>query len=125
MRRADLLRLGLLLGLAVGIVWAIMQRDQFSAAALEQWVENAGLWAPVAFMALYAVAAVPFLPGSVLTLAGGALFGPLWGTFYSLTGATVGATLAFLIARHLASDRVVRKSGGRLKQLIEGMEAEG
>jgi uncharacterized membrane protein YdjX (TVP38/TMEM64 family)/rhodanese-related sulfurtransferase len=76
-------------------------------------------------MAVYAVAAVLFLPGSVLTLAGGALFGPVLGTFYNLTGATIGATLAFLTARYLASDWVAAKTGGRLKQLINGVEGEG
>ncbi|MCR4319473.1 MAG: VTT domain-containing protein [Candidatus Brocadiaceae bacterium] len=65
------------------------------------------------------------MPGSVLTIAGGVLFGPIWGTFYNLTGATIGATVAFLIARYLASDLVLRKMGGRLKQLVEGVEAEG
>jgi uncharacterized membrane protein YdjX (TVP38/TMEM64 family) len=76
-------------------------------------------------MALYAVATVFFLPGSLLTLAGGALFGPLAGTFYNLTGATLGATLAFLVARYLASEWVARKAGSRMKQVIEGIEDEG
>jgi len=66
-----------------------------------------------------------FLPGSALTLAGGALFGPVWGTLYNLTGATLGATLAFLVARYLASGWVEKKTGGRLKQLKEGVEGEG
>jgi rhodanese-related sulfurtransferase/membrane protein YqaA with SNARE-associated domain len=61
----------------------------------------------------------------VLTLAGGALFGPVLGTVLNLTGATLGASLAFLVSRHLASDRVARKTGGRLKQLIRGVESEG
>jgi len=65
------------------------------------------------------------LPGSVLTLAGGALFGPVLGTFYNLTGATVGAVLAFLVARYLASDWVEQKTDGRLKQLKQGVEGEG
>jgi uncharacterized membrane protein YdjX (TVP38/TMEM64 family)/rhodanese-related sulfurtransferase len=76
-------------------------------------------------MSVYALATVLFLPGSVLTLAGGALFGPVWGTFYNLTGATVGAALAFLVARYLASDSVSRKAGGRMKRLIDGVEKEG
>jgi len=61
----------------------------------------------------------------VLTLAGGALFGPVWGTFLNLTGATIGATVAFLVSRYVASDWVTRKAGGRTKQLVEGVEAEG
>lgn len=109
----------------VGIVVAYMNRDQFDSAALEQWVQGAGLAGPLVFMAIYAIATVFFLPGSVLTLAGGALFGPVLGTFYNLTGATIGAVLAFLIARYLASDWVEQKTGGRLKQLKQGVEGEG
>ena len=111
--------------IVVGIVAAYIYRDQFNAAALEQWVQEAGLAGPLVFMIIYAIATVFFLPGSVLTLAGGALFGPILGTFYNLTGATIGAVLAFLIARYLASDWVEKKTGGRLKQLKQGVEGEG
>ena len=119
------IRIGLLLVLVSGIAMAVAYRDRFDVAALERWIQDAGIWAPLLFTAVYAVAAVLFLPGSVLTLAGGALFGPVLGTFYNLTGATIGATLAFLIARYLASAWVADKAGGRLKQLIRGVEAEG
>ena len=81
--------------------------------------------APLMFIVIYVISTILFLPGSVLTIAGGILFGPIWGTFYNLTGATIGATIAFLIARYLASDWVTRKSSGWLKQLIEGVEVEG
>lgn len=123
--KARLLRLGLFAALLAAVALAVVYRDRFDVAALEAWIQNAGIWAPLLFMAVYAVAAVLFLPGSVLTLAGGALFGPVLGTFYNLTGATIGATLAFLVARYLASDWVAAKTGGRLKQLINGVEGEG
>lgn len=119
------IRLIFLGALLVGIAVASFHHERFSGAALQGWVQNAGVAAPPIFVALYAVAAVLFLPGSILTIAGGALFGPVWGSFYSLTGATLGATLAFLVARYLAADWVARKVGGRLKQLIEGVETEG
>ncbi len=118
-------RIGILLLLVAGIIVAILFRDRFDVAALEVWINEAGIWAPLLFMVVYAIAAVLFLPGSVLTLAGGALFGPVLGTFYNLTGATIGATLAFLIARYLASDWVADKTGGRLRQLVNGVESEG
>ncbi len=123
--KARLLRIVVLAALVVGVALAVMYRDRFDAAALEAWVQNAGAAAPLLFMAIYAVATVLFLPGSVMTLAGGALFGPVAGTFYNLTGATIGAALAFLAARYLAADLVAQKTGGRLKQLINGVEGEG
>lgn len=119
------LRILLIVLIVAGIAAAVIYRDRFDAAALEAWLGEAGAAAPLVFMAIYAVAAVFFLPGSVLTLAGGALFGPVLGTFYNLTGATLGASLAFLVARYLASDWVANRTGGRLKQLINGVEAEG
>jgi uncharacterized membrane protein YdjX (TVP38/TMEM64 family)/rhodanese-related sulfurtransferase len=121
----NIARLFLLAVIVVGISLAYIYRDQFDAAALEQWVQNAGLAGPLVFMLIYAIGTVFFLPGSVLTLAGGALFGPVMGTFYNLTGATVGAVLAFLVARYLASEWVEQKTGGRLKQLKQGVEGEG
>lgn len=121
----NIARLLLLLVIVGGIVLAFIYREQFDATALEQWVQNAGPAGPLLFMAIYTIATVFFLPGSVLTLAGGALFGPLLGTFYNLTGATLGAVLAFLVARYLASDWVEQKTGGKLKQLKQGVEAEG
>ena len=119
------LRWLLLALLILGIGLSILYRDRLDAAALQQWVQQAGTAGPLLFMAIYAIGTVLFLPGSVLTLAGGALFGPVLGTFYNLTGATIGAVLAFLIARYLASDWVEQKTGGRLKRLKEGVEKEG
>lgn len=123
--KSKLLRLGLFSLVIAGITLAIAYRDRFDAAALEQWVTGAGAAGPIVFMLLYALGTVLFLPGSVLTLAGGAIFGPVLGTFYNLTGATLGATIAFIIARYLASHWVEQKTGGRLKQLKEGVEGEG
>ena len=118
-------RLLLLVVVVTGITLAVANRDALDAAALEAWVERFGAAGPLVFMLLYAVATVVFLPGSVITLAGGALFGPVWGTLYNLTGATLGALLAFLVARYLAADAVERRAGGRVKQLIDGVEREG
>ena len=125
MNNNRLIRILLSLGLLAGITLVVIYRDRFDGAALEAWLHEAGPLAPLLFMAIYALGAVLFLPGSVITLAGGALFGPALGTLYNLTGATLGATLAFLIARYLASERVAQKAGGRVQQLITGVESEG
>ena len=111
--------------LTAAITWAIGHRQGFDAPAIEAAIRNMGIWAPLAYMGLYAVATVLFLPGSILGLVGGALFGPVWGVVYALLGATVGATLAFLAARYVASDWVAAKAGGRVRQLIAGVEGEG
>ncbi len=115
--------------LAVALVAAIgvglANRDLLLSADLPARIEALGPWGPVAFVALYAVAALLFLPGSVLTLSGGALFGPVLGTLYSLLGAVIGATLAFLLARYVAGDAVRRLAGARLQALLDGVDDEG
>jgi len=122
---SKLLRWLLFILLAAGIGLAFAYRDLVDISLLQQRIEQAGVAGPLLFMAAYVLATVLFLPGSVLTLAGGALFGPVWGALYNLTGATIGAAMAFLVARYLASAWVEQKSAGRLKQLKEGVEKEG
>ena len=110
---------------SVAILAAYLNRDALDAAALDAWLRQAGAWGPAFYIGVYVLATVLFLPGALLTLAGGALFGPIWGTFYSLTGATIGATAAFAIARYVASDWAARRAGPRARRLIDGVEKEG
>lgn len=111
--------------LTVGLVY----RERLDYAGIADWVALAGPAGPLLFVGVYALATVLFLPGAVLTLAGGALFGPVWGSLYNLVGATLGATLAFLAGRHLAAHRVQaaleKREGGRIDRLMKGVEAEG
>jgi uncharacterized membrane protein YdjX (TVP38/TMEM64 family) len=77
------------------IVCLALRRELLQAATLARELQRVGPSAPILFVFLYPVATVLFVPGSALTVVGGALFGPGWGTLWNLTGATVGATLAF------------------------------
>jgi uncharacterized membrane protein YdjX (TVP38/TMEM64 family) len=124
-RRGLIYRLLLAAMLLGAIAFLALHRDLFQTARLQHELQRFGPWAPLLFIVLYALGAVLFAPGSAFTLAGGALFGPLWGTIWNLAGATLGAGLAFLTARYLAADWVAKKSGGRLARVIRGVEAEG
>jgi pyruvate/2-oxoglutarate dehydrogenase complex dihydrolipoamide dehydrogenase (E3) component/uncharacterized membrane protein YdjX (TVP38/TMEM64 family) len=73
------------------------------------WISKLGPWGPVIFVALYIVATVLFVPGSVLTLGAGALFGVVLGSVCVSISATLGATAAFLVGRYLARDAIARK----------------
>lgn len=118
-------RAGLLIPLSAALVLAYTYRGEINLNALSDALHRAGSLAPLAFIGVYALATVGFVPGSVLTLTGGALFGPVAGTFYNLTGATLGATLAFLAARHLGLGWVrERIIGGRAAEIIAGVERE-
>jgi uncharacterized membrane protein YdjX (TVP38/TMEM64 family)/rhodanese-related sulfurtransferase len=125
MMRSAVPRLALVLLLAAMVAWLAFSRDKMDPTVLDAWMEGIGMWAPLAYVALFAIATVAFVPGAVFGLAGGALFGPLWGSILNLLGATAGATIAFLVARYVASDWVRRRTGPRVKRLIEGVEAEG
>lgn len=72
-------------------------------------VESLGAWGPVLFVVMYVLACVFFIPGSVLTLGAGAVFGVGWGSVYVSLASTLGATASFLVARHLARRWVARK----------------
>lgn len=76
--------------------------------ALKGWIESLGVLGPVVFTALYIVAVVAALPGSALTVGAGALFGSVMGIITVSIGSTIGAALAFLIARYFARDAAVR-----------------
>jgi uncharacterized membrane protein YdjX (TVP38/TMEM64 family) len=75
------------------------------------WVEGLGAWGPIAFVVGYALATVAFVPGSLLTLTGGAVFGVARGALYVFAGALLGSAAAFLIARYLARQHVERRIG--------------
>jgi uncharacterized membrane protein YdjX (TVP38/TMEM64 family)/rhodanese-related sulfurtransferase len=118
-------RLALALLLAAAVTSAALYRDQINLATLDAWLGSLGLWAPLAYVLLFALATVVFVPGAIFAFAGGALFGPFWGSIWNLTGATLGAALAFLVARYLVGDWVARKAGGLAKRLIDGVDSEG
>ncbi len=76
------------------------------------WVAGLGVWGPAVFIAGYVVACVAFVPGWILTLAAGVLFGLVRGTLYVFIGAVLGSTAAFLVSRHLAREAVARRIAG-------------
>jgi uncharacterized membrane protein YdjX (TVP38/TMEM64 family) len=124
-RRNLIFRSVLVAALGAAIIWLGLHRELLQPATIEREQQRFGGWAPILFLLLYAPATVLFVPGSVLTVAGGALFGPIWGTLWNLTGATLAATLAFVIARYVASDWVAARSGERLGRLMRGVEEKG
>ncbi|MBF0214409.1 MAG: TVP38/TMEM64 family protein [Magnetococcales bacterium] len=116
--------IGLIL-FAGAILWIFHHRAQLDPKHWEPMVMAWGDWGKAIFVGVYALSTVLFLPGSVLTLASGALFGPWIGGALSLTGATLGAGFSFLIARHLAGEWVARRAAGIIGRLLSGVEAEG
>lgn len=83
--------------------------------AFKEWVGDLGFWGPLVFVVGYGAAVVVFVPGALLTLAGGAIFGVVRGTLYVFVAATLGACLAFLVSRYLARPAVERRFEGNAR----------
>lgn len=91
------------------------------------WVEAQGLVGIVVYVLLYVLACVLFVPGSILTLGAGAVWGVSGGVPVVSVASILGATAAFLVGRHLARDWVARKieGNGRFKAIDEAVAREG
>jgi uncharacterized membrane protein YdjX (TVP38/TMEM64 family) len=126
-------RLGLLalvLALAGILAWALGLHDWVRPdrlAELRTAIERYGVWAPALYVAGYAVAELLFFPALPLTLFGGLVFGPVWGTLYTWIAGTLAAALAFLVARHLARSTVERwkARSPRLARIDAAVERHG
>lgn len=95
--------------------------------ALRTWVEQLGVWGPLAYVLVYVLATIFMLPASLLTIAAGTIFGLWLGTAVVSVGSTVGAACAFLIGRYLLRDRVADMVSSRpkLKAVDDAIEEGG
>ena len=125
MSKKGMMRFGLAAVLVAGIATAVVYRDQLSTEGVEQFIAGLGVWGPLVFVLLWIVTPPLFVPGLAMSLAGGALFGPVLGTAYTVVGATGGATVAFLLARYIGADWVEHKATGYLARVKAGVEQDG
>ncbi len=92
-----------------------------------EWIQSLGAVGAIAFIAIYIISTVAFIPGSILTLGAGVVFGVGWGSLYVFVGATIGATAAFLVGRYLARGWVAKKIAGnsKFRSIDEAVGREG
>lgn len=91
------------------LVWRHAPPELFDPRWIEGFLKGAGWLAPLIYMFLRVVAiVVTVVPNAPLDVAGGLLFGPFWGTVYSLLGSEAGAVVCFLLARHLGREAINR-----------------
>ncbi len=92
-----------------------------------EWVASKGALGPIIFMGVYAIATVMAIPGSALTIMAGAIFGSVVGVITVIFGATIGASLCFLISRYLARDFIASllEKNGKFKKLDDMTEKNG
>ena len=118
--------------LLLGLVVTIMVLSQILGVgdhlkALQAWIGGLGYWGPLVFIVLYSLTTVAALPGSVMSVFAGAVFGPVVGVAAVIFGATLGAGLAFLVARYFAREAVSSwlSSKEKFRQLDDLTEKQG
>ena len=126
--RKTYIKVVLLVIFIIGAVYLVRYspfKEHFTAGSLEDFLDTVGVWAAVAFIAVYAAGICLFLPGTLLTGVGAAIFGPYWGFVYVWIGAMIGSTAAFWIGRTLGRDFAASLIGDRLKGYDEAIERHG
>lgn len=111
--------------LAVYVVRFTPVKGVLTREAMGRILESAGFLAPLIFMAVYAVGVSLFVPGTLLTALGAALFGAYWGFLFVWIGAMVGATASFWIGRTLGREFTASLIGDRLKKYDDAIERHG
>jgi uncharacterized membrane protein YdjX (TVP38/TMEM64 family) len=117
--------------LAVFIIGAIYVvrftpvKTYLTAEALGRFLDTAGFWAPLVFVAVYTLGVCLFVPGTLLTGLGAAIFGAYWGFVYVWFGAMLGASAAFFIGRTLGREFAASMIGDKLKKYDEAIERNG
>jgi len=110
---------------AVLIVRFTPVKSYLTRQALGQVLESAGYWAPVLFILVYTAGICLFVPGTLLTALGAAIFGAYMGFLYVWVGAMLGASAAFWIGRTLGREFAASLIGDKLKKYDEAIERNG
>ena len=100
-------------------------KGYLTAEALGSFLEKAGIWAPIAYMVVYAVGVCLLLPGTLLTGLGAAIFGAYWGFLYVWVGAMLGASAAFLVGRTLGREFAASLIRDKLRKYDDAIERNG
>lgn len=99
--------------------------SKITPSAIKEKILSFGIWAPVIYIVFYSLRPLILFPAGILSIVGGLSFGALWGTVYTVVGATICAVLEFLIARYFGRGAVARFIKGKLLSLDEGIERHG
>jgi uncharacterized membrane protein YdjX (TVP38/TMEM64 family) len=110
---------------AIVVVRFTPVKGYLTREALGQVLESAGYWAPLLFILVYIVGICLFVPGTLLTTLGAAIFGAYWGFLYVWVGAMIGSSAAFWIGRTLGREFAASLIGDKLKKYDEAIERNG
>jgi uncharacterized membrane protein YdjX (TVP38/TMEM64 family) len=100
-------------------------QNYLTPEGLGRFLDTAGIWAPIIFIFVYASGICLFVPGTLLTGLGAAIFGAYWGFLYVWFGAMIGASLSFWIGRGLGREFAASLIGTRLKKYDDAIASNG
>jgi len=127
-RKSALIKASILLLFILAAIYVIRftpVKEYLTAEALGRFLDSAGVWAPIVFIFVYAIGVCLFVPGTLLTGLGAAIFGAYWGFLYVWVGAMLGSSAAFFIGRTLGRDFAATLVGDRLKKYDDAIERNG
>lgn len=127
-RKRAVIKVSFLVAFIIGAVYFVRSttvKEFLTREMLSNFLDAAGFWAPLVFILIYATGTCFFVPGTLLTALGAAIFGAYWGFLYVWIGAMVGSSAAFWIGRTLGREFAASLIGDRLKQYDDAIERNG
>ena len=127
-RKKALVKALILVAFIVGAILTVRLtpiKQYLTPEMLGQYLDMSGFWGPIMFIVIYAVGICLFLPGTLLTALGAAIFGAYWGFVWVWIGAMIGASVSFVIGRTLGREFAASLIGDKLKKYDDAIERNG
>jgi uncharacterized membrane protein YdjX (TVP38/TMEM64 family) len=127
-RRGAMIKAAILVIFILAAIYVVRYtpvKEFLTVGKMKQFLDASGFWAPFIFVLIYILCICFFVPGTLITAVGAAIFGAYWGFVYVFTGAILGATVTFFIGRYLGRDFAASVIGDRLKKYDEAIERNG
>ena len=127
-RNKAILKAIILLAFIIGAILLVRftpVKQFLTADALGRFLDRTGFWAPLVFILVYAIGVCLFVPGTLITGLGAAIFGAYWGFVWVWIGAMLGSSAAFLIGRTLGREFAASLIGDKLKKYDDAIERNG
>lgn len=126
MQKNKMIVKGLLILLIVSLLfWFNQTYVQITSEQIRNWILSFGWFSPFLFIMIYMFRPIILFPASILSLAGGLAFGAIYGTVFTIIGATAGAAVSFLIARKLGKNIAKKEWSGKFALVQQQLEEKG
>lgn len=116
---------GLIILIIIGIKYSGLDLSNISPDKIEEFIKTLGIWGPIAYILFYILRPLILFPAGLLTAIGGAVFGPLLGTAFTVIGATGCAIWEFLVARYVGREWIKKKIGKHIQKIDSHLDKHG